>query len=69
MALCQETQDSLGLQLAQTDLGNLCAGPDKASEKGMIYELLQNQLTIMQVLAEMNGMSPHPSHYKNLLPE
>ena len=67
MALDKELQDALGRSLAKTNVGNLIAGFDKASEKGMVYELLENQFIIMQVLAAMNGMDPNPKAYKHLL--
>ena len=67
MALEQEVADELGLRLAKTDLGNLIVGFDKASEKGMLWELLENQFCILRVLAAMNGMSPTPKAYRHLL--
>lgn len=67
MALEKELADDLGRCLAQTDLGNLLSGLEKASEKGMLYELLFNQFTIMRVLAAMNGMSSNPKNYRDLL--
>ena len=69
MALDQELQDDLGYCLARTDLGSLTPGPNNASEKHMVYELLANQLTIMQVLAAMNGMNPNPKAYRHLVGE
>ena len=67
MALDKELADYLGKCLAESDLGNLVAGCEKASEKGMLYELLRNQLCIMRVLAQMNGMNPNPKAYRDLL--
>ena len=67
MSLSQETQNELGRRLAKTNLGNLILGFDGACEKGMLWELLENQFAIMQVLAEMNGMSPNPKFYNDLL--
>jgi hypothetical protein len=67
MALEKELKDDLGRRLAKTDVGNLICGFDRASEKGMIWELLENQFVIMQVLAAMNGMDPNPKAYRDLL--
>ena len=67
MALDKELQDALGRSLAKTNVGNLISSVDKASEKNMLYELLDNQLIIMQVLAAMNGMNPNPKAYGHLL--
>jgi len=33
----------------------------------MLWEVLENQFAIMLVLAEMNGMSPNPKNYRDLL--
>jgi len=67
MPLDRELANELGRRLAKTDLGNLVAGFDNASEKGMVWELLENQFCIMQVLAAMNGMNPNPKAYRDLL--
>jgi len=67
MALEKEVADDLGRRLAKTNVGNLIAGLDEASEKSMLLELLENQFCIMRVLAAMNGMDPNPKAYKDLL--
>jgi hypothetical protein len=67
MALSKEMEQELGLRLCKTDIGSLIHGFQDASEKAMLRELLENQFTIMRVLAEMNGMSSNPKHYKDLL--
>ncbi len=69
MALDKELQDDLGLCLVKTNLGNLLMGVEEASEKGMLFELLDNQLCLMRVLAAMNGMNPNPKAYRHLLPD
>lgn len=72
MALDKETHDALGRRLATMDLGLSC-GLDDASknipERHMLWELLENQFAIMLVLAAMNGMSPNPKAYRELLDE
>ncbi len=70
MALDKGTRDTLGRRLATMDIG-LCCGLDDASknvpERHMLWEVLENQFAIMLVLAEMNGMSPNPKNYRDLL--
>ena len=67
MALEKEVAEQLGKCLAQTDCGSLWVGPERTSEKEMLYELLGNQFAIMRVLAAMNGMNPNPKAYRDLL--
>lgn len=67
MSLDKELTDELGRRLAKTNLGNLIRGFEEASEKGVLWELLENQFCIMKVLAAMNGMDPNPKAYRDLL--
>jgi hypothetical protein len=67
MALTKELENYLGQRLAKTNLGNLHSGYKDANEKGMLWEILDNQFCIMMVLAEMNGMSSDPKAYRDLL--
>ncbi len=66
MSLDKELADELGRRLVKTDL-DLVGNFDDVSEKRVLRELLKNQCVIMQVLAAMNGMSPNPKAYKDLL--
>jgi hypothetical protein len=67
MALTESTAHALQRAMAQTDLGSLILGLEQADHKAMVFEILRNQLAIMQVLAEMNGLPGNPKAGRDLI--
>jgi hypothetical protein len=56
MALSESTQEALCEALARSAQGCLTEEVDNLTGKQIVLEILANQLAILRVLAEMNGL-------------